>query len=59
MLRFRFPWRVELLRYAFSVRRNMHKLDASIATQIESEYKSGNFPLRKQGLFSVGRRERT
>jgi hypothetical protein len=47
------------LRYAFSVRRNMHKLDASIAAHIDAEYKSGNFPLRKQGLFSVGRRERT
>ena len=59
ILRFRFPWRVELLRYAFSVRRNMHKLDASTAAHIDAEYKSGNFPLRKQGLFSVGRRERT
>lgn len=58
ILRFHFPWRVELLRYALSVRRNMHKLDAAITTHIESEYARGAYPALRRGLFSVGKRER-
>lgn len=56
--RFRFPLRVELLRYALSVRRKMRRLDRDIATHIQAAYKSGLYPVRKHGLFSVGRRER-
>jgi hypothetical protein len=56
--RFRFPLRVELLRYALSVRRNMHKLDRDVGAHIERAYKQGCYPQRTRGLFSVGRRER-
>jgi hypothetical protein len=58
ILRFRFPLRVELLRYALSVRRKMRGFDRDIAGQIDKAYKSGLYPVRKHGLFSVGRRER-
>jgi hypothetical protein len=58
ILRFRFPLRAELLRYAFSVRRNMHKLDRDVGAHIERAYKEGCYPQRTRGLFSVGRRER-
>jgi hypothetical protein len=58
ILRFRFPFRVELLRYALSVRRKMRRLDRDIAAHLEKAYKSGLYPARKNGLFSVGRRER-
>lgn len=58
ILRFRFPLRVELLRYALRVRRKMRRLDRDIAAQIDSAYKTGLYPVRKHGLFSVGRRER-
>jgi len=58
ILRFRFPLRVELLRYALSVRRKMQRLDKDIAAHIEQAYKGGLYPARKRGLFSVGRRER-
>jgi hypothetical protein len=57
-LRFRFPLRVELLRYALSVRRKMKTLDKNIAAHIGSIYRSGLYPARVRGLFSVGRRER-
>jgi hypothetical protein len=56
--RFRFPLSVELLRYAFSVRRNMSKLDRDVGAYIERAYKQGCYPQRTRGLFSVGRRER-
>ena len=58
ILRFRFPLRVELLRYALSVRRKMRSLDKSITAHIGSAYRSGLYPVRVRGLFSVGRRER-
>jgi len=58
ILRFRFPLRVELLRYALSVRHKMRRLDKDIAAHLETAYKSGLYPARKSGLFSVGRRER-
>jgi hypothetical protein len=58
ILRFRFPLRLELLRYALSIRRKMKRLDKDIAARIESAYKSGVYPSRVRGLFSVGRRER-
>jgi hypothetical protein len=59
ILRFRFPLRIELLRYALSVRRKMQRLDKDIAASIEMAHKSGLYPVRKRGLFSVGRRERS
>jgi hypothetical protein len=58
ILRFRFPLRVELMRYALSVQSRMRKLDRDIAAHIDKAYKSGLYPVRKHGLFSVGRRER-
>jgi hypothetical protein len=58
IMRFRFPLRAELLRYALSVRRRMRRLDKDIAAQIDTAYQSGLYPVRKHGLFSVGRRER-
>jgi hypothetical protein len=58
ILRFRFPLRVELLRYALSVRRKMKRLDKDVAAYLETAYKSGLYPARSRGLFSVGRRER-
>jgi len=56
--RFRFPLRVELSRLAFSVRRNMNKLDRDVAAHIDQAYRQGRYPQRTRGLFSVGRRER-
>jgi hypothetical protein len=56
--RFRFPLRVELLRLAFSVRRNMQNLDRDVAAHIDQAYVQGRYPQRTRGLFSVGRRER-
>jgi hypothetical protein len=58
ILRFRFPLRVELLRYALLVRRKMKRLDKNIAARIAASYRSGLYPVRLHGLFSVGRRER-
>ena len=58
ILRFRFPLRVELLRFALFVRRKMQRLDKDIAAHIWTAYKSGLYPARNRGLFSVGRRER-
>lgn len=58
ILRFRFPLRVELLRYVLSVRRKMKRFDKDIASQIRLAYRSGQYPARVRGLFSVGRRER-
>lgn len=58
ILRFRFPWRVELLRYALSVRRNMRQLDAAITAHIEVAYARGTYPALRRGLFSVGKRDR-
>jgi hypothetical protein len=58
ILRFRFPLKVELLRYALSIRRQMMRLDKDVAAHLETAYKSGLYPTRKWGLFSVGRRER-
>ena len=56
--RFRFPMRIELLRYAISVRRNMRLLDKRVASHVERAYESRSFPARMHGLLSVGRRER-
>jgi hypothetical protein len=36
----------------------MKRLDKDIGDQIGSAYKSGAYPARVRGLFSVGRRER-
>jgi hypothetical protein len=58
ILRFRFPLRVELLRYALSIRHKMKRLDKDVTAHIASAYKSGLYPARVRGLFSVGRRER-
>jgi hypothetical protein len=56
--RFRFPLRDGLLRFAFSVRRNMQKLDNDVALHIGRGYEEGRYPKRTRGLFFVGRRER-
>jgi hypothetical protein len=56
--RFRFPGSIELLRYAISLQRNMQALDRAVALLVKRDYQAGTFPARRQGLFSVGRRER-
>jgi hypothetical protein len=56
--RFRFPLRIELLRYAISLRRNMRALDKAAASLVKRAYEKKSYPLRTQGLFTVGRRER-
>lgn len=57
--RFRFPLSVELLRYAISLRRNMRALDRAVALVVKRSFKAGTYPVRTQGLFNVGRRERS
>ena len=57
--RFRFPLRLELLRYALTVRRHMHSLDKTIAKHIEVAYMAGIFPARTSSLLLVGRRDRS
>jgi hypothetical protein len=57
--RFKFPLSIELLRYAISLRRNMRALDRAVALLVNRGYQAGIYPVRIQGLLSVGRRERS
>jgi len=56
--RFRFPLSIELLRYAISLRRSMRALDKAAASLVKRAYEKKSYPVRTQGLFTVGRRER-
>ena len=58
ILGFRYSRRVDLLRYALSVQRRMLALDRAAARLLWGLSSSGRFPLRKDHLFFVGRRER-
>lgn len=57
ILGFRFSRRVELLRYALRVHRDMAAFDRSVARMLIKLYKTKEFPIRKDRLFFVGRRE--
>lgn len=57
ILGFRFSRRVELLRYAVSVHRHMWAFDKAVARALWKLYRLGDFPVRKDALFFVGRRE--
>lgn len=57
ILGFRFSRRVELLRYALQVHRNMRALDRAVARALWQRHRNGQFPTRKDRLFFVGRRE--
>jgi hypothetical protein len=58
ILGFRFSRRVELLRYAIRVYRDMVAFDRAVARAISSLYRQKKYPIRKDDLFFVGRRER-
>lgn len=58
ILGFRFSRRVEVLKYAIHVYRQLQALDKRIAKQISNDYKTGNFPKRKDNLFFLGTRSR-
>jgi hypothetical protein len=57
--RFRFPLSIELLRYAISLQRNMRALDRAVASLLKRGYRDRSYPVRTQGLLTVGRRERS
>ncbi len=56
ILSFRYQRRVELLRYAICVWRDLSALDRSIAGEISRAYKSGEYPQRIEHLFFIGAR---
>jgi hypothetical protein len=56
--RFQFPMSVELLRYAISLRRNMRAFDKAVASLLTRAHEKNCYPVRTQGLLTVGRRER-
>jgi len=56
---FRYSRRVELLRYALSVYRNLIAFDRAIARIISHLYRQKRYPVRKDNLFFVGRRMRS
>ena len=58
ILGFRFSRRVELLQYALRVHHNMVMFDKAIARMLSRLYREKKYPLRKDHLFFVGRRER-
>lgn len=58
ILGFRFSRRVELLRYALRVYSDMVALDRGVARILSSLYRQKKYPVRKDRLFFVGRRER-
>ncbi|MEW5980141.1 MAG: hypothetical protein AB1898_30470 [Acidobacteriota bacterium] len=56
ILGFRYSRKVELLRYAITVHRNMAAFDKRVAAIIERKYSAGEFPVRRDHLFFVGAR---
>jgi hypothetical protein len=59
ILGFRFNRRTELLRYALGVYKQMAQFDRAVARLLWGLYRRGEFPLRKDRLFFVGRREKS
>lgn len=57
MLGFRYSRRVELMRYAISVHRHMRAFDRAVARVLWRLYRDGKFPVRRENLFFVGRRQ--
>jgi len=58
ILGFRFSRRVELLRYALRVYADLVAFDAAVARTLSRLYGKKSYPVRKDRLFFVGRRER-
>jgi hypothetical protein len=58
IMAFRFSRRTELLRYALTVQNEMTKLDSAVARHLSRLYLQGAFPIRKDHLFFVGKREK-
>lgn len=58
ILGFKFSRRIELLRYAYAVHRNMTALDKAVAKEIARAFARGEYPRRNANLFFKGRRER-
>jgi hypothetical protein len=58
ILGFRYRHRVDLLRYALNVQRRMLALDRAVARLLWNLSSKDRFPLRRQHLFFVGRRDR-
>lgn len=58
ILGFRYSRRVEVLKYAIHVYRQLQALDKRIAKTIAVDYKNGDFPKRKDHLFFLGTRSR-
>jgi len=56
--RFEYDFERDVLSYSIDVYRKIKNFDKCISQIIEDRYKMGNYPLRTNGLFSVGRRER-
>jgi hypothetical protein len=58
ILGFRFSRRVELLRYTLRVHGDLMALDRAVARTLLRLYRHKQYPVRKDRLFFVGRRER-
>jgi hypothetical protein len=58
ILGFRYSRRVELMRYAITTHKHLATFDRTVAEAIWRLYRNGNFPVRKNHLFFVGRRTR-
>lgn len=58
ILGFRYSRRVELLRYALQVHRNVIALDRAVGEALWKLYRNGDLPVRKHGLFFVDGRQR-
>jgi len=58
ILGFRYSRRVELLRYALRVYGELMALDRAVARTVWGLYRQKKYPVRKDRLFFVGRRER-
>ena len=56
ILRFRYNRRIELLRYAINVYKNLIAFDRAVAREVLSLYKSGEYPKKYSNLFQLGRR---
>jgi hypothetical protein len=55
---FRYSRRTELMRYAIDVHRHLTAFDRVVAKTLWALYRKGAFPVRKEGLFFVGKRSR-
>jgi hypothetical protein len=58
ILGFRYSKRTELLSYAIGVYKRLLALDRAVANAVMKLYKTNLFPVRRDALFFVGRRNR-